>query len=58
MNKSRILKEANEAAKLRDKDSFVLIFDEKNINSWKAFVFGPDDSPFVSGIFELAIRLP
>lgn len=58
MNKSRILKEANEAAKMKEKDNFILSFEASDIFKWHAFVFGPADSPFSDGIFELAINLP
>ncbi|KAL4472949.1 hypothetical protein ABPG72_020643 [Tetrahymena utriculariae] len=58
MNKSRILKEANEAAKLKEKENFVLLFDENDIYKWKAFIVGPEDSPYSDGIFELGINLP
>lgn len=31
--------------------------DEHNIYNWKAFLSGPDDSPFKDSFFELNIRL-
>ena len=57
MNKGRILKEANEASKMRDKDNFILVFDDTDIYKWKAYIFGPEDSAFCDGIFEIKINL-
>jgi peroxin-4 len=56
MYRTRILKEANEAAKMRD-PNLILVFDDKDLFNWTAFLFGPDDSPYSDGIFELKINL-
>lgn len=56
MYKQRIIKEASEAAKLRD-PNIILIADEKNLYNWTAFLLGPEDSPFSEGIFEVKINL-
>ena len=56
MYRSRIVKEASEAIKMRD-NTFVLIFDEHDLFNWNAFLFGPDDSPYSQGIFEVKINL-
>jgi peroxin-4 len=53
---SRITKEARETVKLKDKN-FVLTFDETNILNWTAYIFGPADSPYKDGIFEVSIVL-
>ncbi|EGR32359.1 protein kinase domain protein [Ichthyophthirius multifiliis] len=57
MTRSRILKEASEASKIREKDNFILLFDESDIYKWRAFVFGPEDSAYSEGIFEIKINL-
>lgn len=31
--------------------------DENNIYKWTAFLFGPDESPYEEGIFEIKILL-
>jgi len=31
---------------------------ESDFFNWEAVIFGPDDSPFVGGIFKLSIRFP
>lgn len=54
--RSRILKEAQEASKLNDKSIF-LFMNDTSIASWKAYMIGPDDSPYKDGIFELSINL-
>ncbi len=53
---SRINKEAKDTVKLKDKN-FVLTFDETNIFNWTAYLFGPADSPYKDGIFEVSIVL-
>ena len=56
MYKQRLMKEAVEVEKHRD-PSFILMFDEKDILSWRAFLHGPDESPYAAGIFEVLISL-
>ena len=56
MYRNRILKEANEAGKLKDK-TIILFMNNENIFSWKAYLSGPEDSPFKDSYFELNISL-
>ncbi len=56
MYRSRILKEATEAGKNRDKH-VILYMKEDNIFRWKAYIMGPDDTPYKDGVFELKITL-
>ena len=50
------MKEAAEVAKHRD-PHFILMFDETDILRWRAYVQGPDDTPYSEGIFEVLINL-
>ena len=56
MQKTRILKEASEAAKLKD-NSFYLYMNKDILYDWYCFLLGPEDSPFKDGIFKIKIRL-
>lgn len=56
MEKSRILKEASEAKKLKD-SSFYLFMDKEKIHNWTGYLYGPEDSPFNGGIFKIRIHL-
>lgn len=56
MYKQRLLKEALEVGKHKDPD-FLLIFDEKDILHWLAYIHGPEGSPYGEGIFEVRIVL-
>lgn len=56
MYRNRILKEAQEASKLKDK-SFFLFMNDQSIYTWKSYIMGPEGSPYESGVFELNINL-
>ena len=56
MQKSRIIKEAHEAAKMKD-NSFYLYMDKETLYNWVCYLYGPEDSPFDGGIFQIKIRL-
>ena len=45
MYRTRILGEAVEASKLKD-ETIILQFEEKDLSQWKAYLFGPEDSPY------------
>ena len=56
MYRSRILKEASEAAKLKD-SSIYLFVENDNLFTWTAYISGPADTPFRDSFFELKIKL-
>ncbi len=56
MYRSRILKEASDALRMKD-DNIILVFNDKDINQWKAYLFGCKDSPYEGGIFEVKIDI-
>lgn len=49
--------EANEVLKGKEMNNFVIIVDQADLSNWKAFLFGPDDTPYKNGIFEIKINL-
>jgi ubiquitin-protein ligase len=53
MYKTRINKEALEAQKFKEK-TFLLTFQDDMLQ-WTAYLFGPEDSPYSEGIFEVKI---
>lgn len=56
MYRNRILKEAQEASKLKDR-TFFLFMNDQSIYTWKAYLVGPEGSPFENGLFELNVNL-
>lgn len=56
MYKQRLMKEAIEASK-RKFNEFLLMFDEKDLLSWEAFIEGPKDTPYAGKIFLVKISL-
>ena len=52
MYRSRILKEAKDAAKLKD-TSIYLFMEDDNLFTWTAYISGPEDTPFRDSFFEL-----
>lgn len=51
----RLRKEAVEARRSADPD-VLLHADEENLNEWRAWIRGPEDTPYAAGVFELEIR--
>lgn len=52
----RLRKELQVLRKAGDDSDIVLSVDPYNLLKWKAFIKGPVDTPYESGVFELAIR--
>ena len=57
MYKTRLIRERSAIIKQDSYKSFFLVGDNKNLYNLTAFIFGPQDSPFEKGIFEISIRL-
>ena len=54
MYRSRLLKECSDAAKIKD-ENFFLYVNDSNLYKWEAYLVGPDDSPYNSGVFLVKI---
>uniref|UniRef100_A0A6C0ACT3 E2 ubiquitin-conjugating enzyme n=1 Tax=viral metagenome TaxID=1070528 RepID=A0A6C0ACT3_9ZZZZ len=55
----RKVKELNSLMKNRDKyikEGIMVLNPGDNLNKWRGFIKGPDDSPYEGGIFELQIK--
>ncbi len=57
MYRSRVMKELAEAKKFKE-SNILLTTRNEDLYTWKAFLFGPDSSPYKDGIFEVKINLP
>lgn len=52
----RLSQEKVASLKNLDED-FVLTCDENDLKNWKAYLFGPKDTPFENGVFKIAIKI-
>lgn len=50
--------ELKEASRSKADSGIELVPNETNIYSWKAFLRGPEGTPFEGGVFELALTVP
>jgi peroxin-4 len=57
MHRSRVIKELNEAKKFKEAN-ILLTAKIEDCYCWRGYLFGPDDSPYKDGIFEVKINLP
>lgn len=57
MYRSRVMKELAEAKKFKE-SNILLSTRNEDLYTWKAFLFGPEASPYKDGIFEVKINLP
>ena len=49
---------ATEVKKARaDSDRNFFVHPKDNLQNWKAFILGPQDSPYEEGVFELSISI-
>ena len=56
--RSRLIKEQAESKKQKEKNIVLTTTPENIFSTWTAFLFGPEDSPYKDGIFEVKITIP
>jgi len=57
MYQSRIVKELAEAKKFKEPNILLTNLND-DVFIWKGYLFGPDNSPYKDGIFEIKLNLP
>jgi len=57
MYQGRIVKELAEAKKFKEPNILLCNLND-DVYTWKGYLFGPNDSPFKEGIFEIRLNLP
>ena len=57
MYKTRLIRERSAIRKQSLNKSFFIVGDPKNLYKLTAFIFGPSETPFENGIFEISIQL-
>eukprot|EP00271_Cylindrocystis_brebissonii_P006412 TRINITY_DN19198_c0_g1_i1.p1 TRINITY_DN19198_c0_g1~~TRINITY_DN19198_c0_g1_i1.p1 ORF type:complete len:161 (-),score=20.17 TRINITY_DN19198_c0_g1_i1:265-747(-) len=58
-SRSRLFKELKEVQRDASQDPDVrLVCEETNIYRWTAFIKGPEDTPYVGGVFQLSMNVP
>ncbi|KAK9901619.1 hypothetical protein WJX75_005155 [Coccomyxa subellipsoidea] len=55
--RTRLVKELKELSR-SGSDDIILEPDDSNIHKWKAYVKGPNGTPYQGGVFQLNIRVP
>mmetsp|Transcript_9026 Transcript_9026/g.27057 ORF Transcript_9026/g.27057 Transcript_9026/m.27057 type:complete len:158 (+) Transcript_9026:469-942(+) len=56
--RTRLFRELKESPRAAQDWGITLTPNENNIHEWQAYLEGPKETPFESGRFELAIRIP
>jgi len=57
MYQGRIIKELAEAKKFKEPNILLMNLND-DVFTWKGYLFGPDNSPYKDGIFQIKLNLP
>lgn len=56
--RNRLIKEHNESKKNNDPNIILHTTPDEMFKTWTGFLFGPEESPYKDGIFEIRINIP